>query len=341
MFEAMETIQQIFIPNEMDLLIANFQCSMDSLHTATTLASTLEQLEVFQDTVATFGLSRELLAFADHNQILSSAIPEIPSLEAYLADANIDLMVANESILTSIKEVAHRFADTFLMHIKKYQNWYLSAVQYLAATLTILLNKDTLIGVSKIMNISGNIPIDLILKVLASPKVIIPAITTISLMAAIAYARSAPLAVKEALQLTLPTDVQARSDYVKKVRKIFLDKTRVDIDKIGVSTLSESETGKSARELGYTKEHVGEIIHDITLAVEEIKRCDFIPTELKRLSQTVEATTSNGRAALIFLTGVITKVMHLAVTDTMKAAQQMKKLDSAVTHAVEQESEKK
>ena len=63
-----------------DLLIEHFHCSLEALYNATTLADTLEQLSALQNVIGTFGLSRELLAFADHDQTLSHAIPEIPSL---------------------------------------------------------------------------------------------------------------------------------------------------------------------------------------------------------------------------------------------------------------------
>ena len=228
--------------------------------------------------------------------------------------------------------MVRRFTDAFLMHIRKYREWYIKATNILATLSVFILEKTVIISSIMTIGSGGSVMITpaILLALLTNPHVMIPAITAGVVIIALKTARSIPLAIKESLDLRLPTTVQERAVYIRKVRGIFHSKAGVDIDKLGVATLSEDETGKTARELGYTKEHIAEIVHTVTDAIDAIKRCDFIPKRLEELSQSVEATTSNGRAALIFITGVITKTMHLAVSDTMKATQQMHKLDTAL-----------
>lgn len=95
--------------------------------------------------MSTFGFSKELLAFVDHDQVLSTAIPEIPSLESYLLDSDIDLSSATESILRKIKQTTQRFSDAFFEHLCNYRSWYSSAVKYLAVITAVIRVKGDLI----------------------------------------------------------------------------------------------------------------------------------------------------------------------------------------------------
>ena len=169
-------------------------------------------------------------------------------------------------------------------------------------------------------------------EILTKPTLLIPPIAASAVSLGLNSARSVPLAIKESLSLRLPTSVDERSSYINKVRTIFLEKAKIDIDKIGASTLESNEKGKSARELGYTVAHIDEIIGEVKTAIEEIRRCEFIPERLEVLSKSVEATTSNGRAALVFITSVITKTLHLALVNTKKAAHQVEHIVTAVKH---------
>ena len=311
-------------------LIDHFSCSLEDLHTATTLCETINQLDALLSVMTTHGMSKELLAFADHDLTLSTAISTIPSLEAYVADPDVlNVDAAAESVLQSIKHVSQRFIDAIMSHIVRFRNWYGSATKILGAFSIAILNKGKIKSVDPFY-LAGQATFDW--KILLDPKVVVPAVAAGAVLIALNLARSTPHAIKQALELTLPTDVQGRAAYISKVSTIFQEVAKIDLKRLGVATLSERETGKSARELGYTKEHVEEIVRDVSIAIDELRRCEFIPEKLETLSRSVEATTSNGKAALIFLTNVITKTMHLAVHDTLKAGHQMQRLDIAVRH---------
>lgn len=207
-----------------DLLIENFQCSLEDLYSATTLAATLEQLEVFHSVVQTFGMSRELLAFVDHDQTLSRYIPEIPSLEAYLADTNFDTTIATEAVLDKIKEVARRFAEAFMKHIVKFRSWYKNA---LSLILSLHLGFLSITG-KLIIDYNGAKPTgfsntELLTALLKHPYTSVPIITNVMLAAALKFAKSTPAAVEKSLQLKLPTTFDERQEYVTKVREIFIE----------------------------------------------------------------------------------------------------------------------
>ncbi len=300
-----------------DCMIDHFCCQCDALQEATTHANTLAELEAFKSSTEAFGFSQSLLAFADHDQALSQSIPAIPSLETYLVDTNIDITVATEGVITVIKQTAQRFLDALLMHITKYKDWYIKAVTA-AASIAGYLGGSLIGSYGAIFGMGV---------ALSSITVIVPpAILTIfvgGIVAGLAlrYVTSVPLAIKEALELKLPADVQARSTYVGKIRQIFKERAHIDINKLHVATLDHHTKGLSAREMQLTKEGIERVVDETKEAVEAIKRCNFIPERLEELAHSIEASTSNGRAALLFLTSLITKVMHLSVQETMKAAQ--------------------
>jgi len=79
------------------------------------IRSTIEQLSAFGATVSRYGLTRSLLAFADHNKVLSTAIPAIPSIETLTSDRSAknskDVVAAVEASVASMKEVyQHKLA---------------------------------------------------------------------------------------------------------------------------------------------------------------------------------------------------------------------------------------
>ena len=67
-------------------------------------AETLEDLEAFTGVIKQYGLSKPLLAFANHNGRLSSVIPELPALESF----NQDLSVSQSASVVSAVEGIHR-----------------------------------------------------------------------------------------------------------------------------------------------------------------------------------------------------------------------------------------
>lgn len=76
------------------------------------ILSTINQLTAFGASVKRYGLTRSLLAFADHDKTLSVAIPTIPSLETLTSDRSVknstDIIAAVEASVGDMVEVFRR-----------------------------------------------------------------------------------------------------------------------------------------------------------------------------------------------------------------------------------------
>ena len=164
----------------------------------------------------------------------------------------------------------------------------------------------------------------------------VPAISALALIALNAMAHSTPLAIKRCLDIRLPTDTVGRGDYMKKVKDIFQEVARVNIDKLGLRTLSHEDAGKTARELGYTPDGVVKLVGEVKSAIDELQRCNFIPQQLEALSRSVEAGTSNGRVALAWIMKVIAQTLHFAISDVREGGHAVKQLNDDYAHVLQQ-----
>lgn len=145
-----EPKQKRDIVNELDVILGsaietepfNFTPGAESLELATIL-TTIDQLEAFNVSVKRYGLTRSLLAFADHDRVLSQAIPAIPALEALTSDRSVknsaDVVAAVEASIgdavqifvmklkARIKNMIGRMAgkveklDNILLHVRTLQ----------------------------------------------------------------------------------------------------------------------------------------------------------------------------------------------------------------------------
>jgi len=73
------------------------------------LQETISQLRALKAAIERFGVTRSLIAFADYNKILSSAIPAVPSLESLAGDLSVkrsgDVIVALEASISDAIEI--------------------------------------------------------------------------------------------------------------------------------------------------------------------------------------------------------------------------------------------
>ena len=73
------------------------------------LMVTLNNLVAFKESVAKYGLTRSLVAFADHDKSLSSVIPQVPALENLASDRSVknskDVVVAVEGKITDVTKL--------------------------------------------------------------------------------------------------------------------------------------------------------------------------------------------------------------------------------------------
>jgi len=91
-----EPKQKRGVVNELDVILGSdietesfeFTPDAESLELATIL-TTIDQLEAFNGSIKRYGLTRSLLAFADHDRVLSQAIPAIPALETLTSDRSV------------------------------------------------------------------------------------------------------------------------------------------------------------------------------------------------------------------------------------------------------------
>ena len=83
------------------------------------LLSTIEQLTAFNNAVKKYGLTRSLIAFADYDKTLSTAIPAIPSLEALMSDRSVKSSApVVASVEASIADAVSVFATRFKARIQ-------------------------------------------------------------------------------------------------------------------------------------------------------------------------------------------------------------------------------
>lgn len=79
---------------------------------------TIENLKALESAISTYGLSRGLLAFADHDKTLSSFISAIPAIESLTTDLSIEESVsALEGIRTTIKAFGKAHWDSLVYSI--------------------------------------------------------------------------------------------------------------------------------------------------------------------------------------------------------------------------------
>lgn len=302
--------------------------AMESLQRATSLADAIEHLQVFNDVIVKFGLSRELLAFVDHDKTLSTAIPAIPSLESFLLDAKIDTTAANEAIVEKIKEATGKFYEAFKAHIVKYRAWYGTV----AAVINFLNNfKIALIlGAGTLDCMGGAMSVVEFGKKLLSARFLVPCIAYNVIDRAIRSAKSIPAAVNEVLKLKLPTTPEERKTYTAKVRSVFKSKAGINIDSLEEASISAGEGGeKPVNTLGYTAENIEKLVGDIKEIAAELKKGESVAAQLEALSKSPEAETAEGRSALVFVAGVVTKTMKLTVANATAAVHQLKEVGHA------------
>ena len=301
--------------------------AMESLQQASSLSETLEQLQVLSDVVSKFGMSRELLAFVDHDKTLSSAIPQIPSLESFLLDANIDTTVANEAIIEKIKEITGKFYEAFKSHIVKYREWYSGVARFISGVSGFLLGGS--IGLSIVGVALGASPFPIIKSILTS-KILVVAVGSSVLHAAILRAKSIPAAVDRALSLELPTTTVEKANYISEVHNIFKTAAGIDINDLTEAMLTTGEGGKPLNSLGYTLENIEKVVNDIKVTTAELKKGESVADKLEALAKSPQAQTPDGRSALIFITGIVTRVMKLSVSNVAAAVHQLKTIDNKV-----------
>lgn len=335
MFEALQTIsddKKLTEDQLFDFVLENLQYQSDALQKAVDLEETLSNLELLKSSIEMYGLSSSLLAFADHNQILSRHIPEMPSLESYLADSNIDKAIAVEGLDDTIKKIAQRWFSAFMEHIVKYKKWYTAAGLILLGLWGI--------GTYSVMSLFvwAGAPTSLLISAF-SIQLISAALFT-GITTAVLCSGSTPLAIREALSLRLPDTEEKYTSYENKVKEIFKTKAHVNIDNFDEPSELLKPEHKTLEELGYTPENLKELAEKTKAAVDELGRCDFIATDLEKLAKTPEAETQIGRSALMFLSNIIKKSMNLAMKHAGEATKELKTIGSHIEEKIKEHKEK-
>jgi hypothetical protein len=99
----------------------------DDLHAITAQLTTIDDLIALKQSIEKYGMTRSLLSFANHNNLLSTAITAIPSLESLTSDRSVknsqDVVVALEGAIGErleifFKTIKARF-ENFLKHFKR------------------------------------------------------------------------------------------------------------------------------------------------------------------------------------------------------------------------------
>ena len=308
-------------------VLGHMHVPLDDIYACEKLAETILDLDALQEALALPGDHRAVLAFADHDGSLSRAIPQIPAMEAYDPDT-FSIQAAEEGIISTVVKTARRWLDHFQAGLYHLRHWILAAAG-LASFVTGREARAAYDNAQTWKKFGVKDPE-------AYKKVRVPAITAVALLALSVMAKSTPVAIKKCLELRLPTDTSGRGDYMKKVKDIFQEVAQVDIDKLGLRTMSREDAGKSARDLGYTPDGVVKLVGEVKSAIDELQRCNFIPQQLEDLSRSVEAGTSNGRVALAWIMKVIAQTLHFAISDVREGGHTVKQLNDDYAHVLQQ-----
>jgi hypothetical protein len=120
----------------LDIALEHFELDTSDLLMADQLFDTIKNLTVLKDTVTQYGLSANLIAFVDQDNILSNSVENFPSLENYSSWADVDNTdsqnAALEGIISKISETAGRWYNAIAAHLVKYKKYYLTAVAIVA-----------------------------------------------------------------------------------------------------------------------------------------------------------------------------------------------------------------
>lgn len=288
-------------------------------------ADTIKQLQTFNDIIVKFGMTRELLEFVDHDKNLSSSIPEVPSLEVYLINSNVDTTAASEAVIEKIKEISSKFYEGLKEHVIKYRRFYTGLLNVFGFL------KGLEIGLLFLSQA------DPVIKLIRGSHIAIQVVAAQVLYTSIKKAKSIPHAVKEALALKLPTTSEQKDAYKLKVVDIFKSKAGINIYDLEESAIPTSPGEKPINSLGYTLENIESAISEIKEAADELKKGEFVADRLETLLKSGEARTPIGRDALIFITDIVTKTMKLSVKNLVVSAHQIKTLGHVVSREANEE----
>lgn len=328
MFEAVLRTPPIApkIDPEIALLIAmeQYNCDISKLVVAERLLSTIDDLSILRANFAKYGITKPVVEFANHNGMLTAAIPAVPSVESMRG--NIDVAGATpalDGIAQAIKDSASRWLQAIKDHLIKYRKWYAGFL-----TFTIWLDSvvaSILIGVTALVG-GPVVSASIFLKYMLS-------ITVKSwLIKKLNAAKSIPLAVKMSLDVPIPTTQVELDRYKIKVYDLFMSKAGFNINSMeveGNEGAAKSE-GKSLKELGYTTksiQEIAELTKDASGAIKSLGT--IVETKLTKMAESEAGRTEIGRKAITWLTGVITGAMRKAVGATTEGAATAKKLADA------------
>ena len=151
MFKALSNVQQpvagiVSVESLLEADDSFIQATMDlsslddDFHSLESLNDGIDNLYQLQNTIKTHGISKQLLAFADNDGVLSQAIPAIPSYESFNAESSAtsaESIAACEGIGQTIKDTLSRwFAKAWNMVVAvgaKLGSWLKAAAEKIVA----------------------------------------------------------------------------------------------------------------------------------------------------------------------------------------------------------------
>ena len=165
----------------------------------------------------------------------------------------------------------------------------------------------------------------------------VPLIIGSILLEYIKRVKSIPAAVRESLELKLPTTSEEYDNYRVKVAHIFKSYAGINIYNFEESEIPTNHEEKPLNSLGYNLENIEKTIEEIKIVATELKKGEAFADKLEDLSKSGEAKTPIGRKALIFITNIVTKAMKLSFRNTTVVVHQLKSLGRVVSKEAQKE----
>lgn len=308
------------------LLIAmeNHNIDMSQLVVAEDILKDIDDLSALHMTFSVHGITKPLLQFSNHNGMLTAAIPIIPSLESMRGDLDVAAsQPALEGIADAIREAGKRFLVALKNHLIKYKDWYKSFVTSIQKFVG---------GIGLFFTAVAMITAGPAVALVYFATTVIALATGSVLKRMLDHAKSAPVAIKQALSIKLPSVEEDYKDYHARIAEIFKSSAGFDVTKMNFDTESDANksNGKDVKSLGYTVQSIKAVAVATGEAMKALETLgSSVEDKLARLANSPEAGTPTGRKALTWLTKIITVVMRRSAAIVTEGASTATKLKSA------------